>query len=221
MDEKSLEETVTQLQAKVNALERGRHSSRRWLVVGLGVLVTAGLALAQPVPNVFAPDTPARADQVNVNFADLVTRLGALTTRVATLETTNVPAGTIAFFELTICPNGWTPYDPARGRTIVGLPSTFAADGGLGGTQGGTPLSDRENRSHGHQWSRFDGPNLDWYSYNSLGVEEVVINWTDGMDSAGSGDYPLELGAATSRGLYTDRQSSLMPYLQLLACKKN
>ncbi|MDP3238327.1 MAG: hypothetical protein Q8N26_36375 [Myxococcales bacterium] len=224
MSEQSLEETVKRLQAKVDELERragppraSRRAKRLVVGLGLGVLVTAGLALAQPVPNVFAPDAPARADEVNTNFADLVTRLGALTTRVATLETTNVPPGTIAFFDVATCPSGWSAYGAARGRTIVGLP----VGGMVGGTQGGAALTNLENRTHGHQWARWDGPNLDWYSFTSTGTEEVITNWSDGMDSAGSGGYPLEASNATSRSHFTDRQGSVMPYVQLLACRKN
>jgi hypothetical protein len=51
-----------------------------------------------------------------------------------------------AFASASGCPEGWTEYTNARGRTIVGAPS----GGTIGGTVGNLPLSNLENRAHAH-----------------------------------------------------------------------
>ena len=60
-----------------------------------------------------------------------------------------VPPGTVAFFAPGAeCPMGWMPYDPAAGRMIVGVSEPSAV-----GRTVGSPLADREDRTHTHEFS--------------------------------------------------------------------
>jgi hypothetical protein len=54
-----------------------------------------------------------------------------------TLTPHRIPPGSVMFFDLTTCPQGWTALTAARGRAIVGL----TLGGSLGATLG-TPLAD-------------------------------------------------------------------------------
>lgn len=60
-------------------------------------------------------------------------------------ECGSVPTGSVMYFDLDQCPTGWSPFDAARGRAIVGTP----ASGTRGGTVGNA-LTDLENRVHTH-----------------------------------------------------------------------
>lgn len=55
-----------------------------------------------------------------VEIVGLDETLGNLTERVQKLEGRAVPSGAVAWFEDATCPGGWTLYEKARGRTIVG-----------------------------------------------------------------------------------------------------
>ncbi|MCI0581050.1 MAG: hypothetical protein L0332_29650 [Chloroflexi bacterium] len=57
---------------------------------------------------------------------------------------TDLPAGTILFFNASACPAGWVEVIEARGRYLVGVPA-----GGAPGLPVGTPLSDGEDRPVG------------------------------------------------------------------------
>lgn len=60
-----------------------------------------------------------------------------------------IPPGTVAFFAPgSACPAGWMPYDPAAGRMIVGVAEPAAV-----GRTVGSPLADREDRTHTHEFS--------------------------------------------------------------------
>jgi len=60
-----------------------------------------------------------------------------------------VPPGTVAFFAPGVpCPNGWMPFDSAAGRMLVGV-----ADPSAVGRRVGSPLTDREDRTHTHEFS--------------------------------------------------------------------
>jgi len=63
----------------------------------------------------------------------------------------SIPTGTIAFFNLSNCPSGWSEYTALRGRYAVGLPS-----GGTLELTRGTALSNGENRAvgkHNHSFT--------------------------------------------------------------------
>lgn len=216
MNDPSVEQRLEALQARLATLERRRNLS----VLAAAVVVVAGLALAQPTGLItFAADTPARSSEVNDNFTYLNNRITTLDTRVTTVNSAlttslseRLPAGTIAFFAATTCPTTWQVYGPLRGRTVVGLPSTGAVTSVGGVLDGGFPL-------HAHEWARFDLQN-DWYSWNITGGIQRIIDWNDGMDSAGSGEYPLSVNAGLPLNWFTATVETGMPYVQLLPCQK-
>lgn len=162
----------------------------------------------------------------------------------------NFPSGTVAYFDLAACPTGWSELVDARGRVLVGL----QPGGTLRGTQG-TALADLEARTHHHtvsvstqtaqggahrhQWSSLAdfGSGPEWRSYDLNGSPIVVFQWTNGIDDAGSGIYPLTASPTPGKSFYTATSSdhvhsvSLsavptasaaggLPYLQLLICRK-
>jgi hypothetical protein len=45
---------------------------------------------------------------------------------------------------------------------------------------------------HSHTWASFNDDSKAWNSYNSAGVQEEIIDWGNGMDSDGSGHYPIQ-----------------------------
>lgn len=107
-----------------------------------------------------------------------------------------IPDGTVMFFNLSSCPDGWGTLADARGRYIVGLP--------LGGTllgRRGKALSDMEDRltgEHGHTASM---------SYFGSGSNGPV-----------STDNPINAGVVPLGGGTGDKTAA--PYVQLLACQK-
>ncbi len=142
-------------------------------------------------------------------------------------------SGAVLHFALPECPPGWSEFAPARGRTLLGLPT----GGTLEGTSG-TPLGNLESRqhthavstpaagttfvgqhahtvptgstftdTHNHRWSRWNGSARDWRSFNSSGGEFTITDWNDGMDSVGAGIYPIAASTSGSTTIYTDRDS--------------
>jgi hypothetical protein len=140
-----------------------------------------------------------------------------------------VPSGAIMYFDATLCPRGWTVYEPARGRFVSGLPA-----GGTPGGVSGPALSDLGTVTataggvHNHVWSIFEGGTRAWKTFLPDGVQ-LLIDWGDGIDNAGSGIYPLapEIGAGSGQSVYYTATGGGhthavdMPYVQLLACKKD
>lgn len=237
MSENELREALAAQQSRLDQLEAQlretrRSRARRAPLLGAALIVVlAGLALAVPptvpgVPNTMVADAPALAAAVNANFANLAAR--------------SVPSGTVVFFNGPECPVGWTELTAARGRFLVGAPQ----GGTIGSTATvGTALSNLESRTagyatsgagaHRHRWAHFDGAGLnDWYTYDDMGAYVVTTDWTDGMDSAGVGNYPLSNTDGAYRDYYTETTGShshsvtvssrdLAPYLQLLVCQKS
>ena len=121
----------------------------------------------------------------------------------------------------------------ARGRTIVGL----TANGSVGGTVGDalTDLETRQHShsvstpagttgsianhshfvttrftnvdTHNHRWTIWNGSLNDWFSWNSSGNQITVTNWSNGMDQAGAGIYPLAASSSATTTIYTDQDS--------------
>lgn len=160
----------------------------------------------------------------------------------------NFPSGAVAFFDLAACPTGWSELVEARGRLVVGL----QPGGTLRGTQGNA-LSNLEVRTHNHfvtnstqtsssgahrhQWASLssNGTGPEWRSFDTNGAPVSVFQWTNGIDDAGSGIYPLT--ASPPVALYTSMSTAHehtinfasvpttvaaggLPYLQLLTCRK-
>lgn len=213
MPESMLEQRLQHLQQRVEQLERRR---RRSMVLAVAVVVGAGLALAQPTSLItFAPDTPARSSEVNSNFTYLDNRITTVDNRVTALTTSvseRLPAGTIAFFAATTCPPTWQVYGPLRGRTVVGMPTSGAVTSVGSVLDGGFP-------AHAHEWSRYDLQN-DWYSWTGSGVLQRMVDWGDGMDSAGGGEFPLSTSGGAPLNWFTATVETGMPYVQLMPCQK-
>jgi hypothetical protein len=127
--------------------------------------------------------------------------------------------GMIALFENS-CPGGWTEYQQARGRVVVGLP--------LNGTSGGTvgaPLNNLENRAHTHT-----GPSHTHTlasgspSTFGQGPESLIYEYGTGMMSAASGGGSTVTYTQVSRtttasgtGLTGPASTSnVIPYIQLV-----
>jgi hypothetical protein len=142
-----------------------------------------------------------------------------------------VPSGAVMFFNATTCPSGWSEYTKARGRTMVGL--TF---NGTLGAKNGSALADKGDLamtsagSHNHAWSTYSGVSAkSWKTYSFSGID-LLVDWSStGMDSEGSGFYPLAPHPdhnSANRTYYTSLQTAHthsvdLPYVQLLACEKD
>ena len=220
---------------------------RRWracLAAGIAALliwtVPAYSAVIWPVevPNVFAPNRPARASEVNANFDALEEAVNDVHARLAVIESRTgelVPAGTIAFFATAGCPTGWTAYGAANGRYVVAAPS----GGTVGGTVGATPMTNLENRTHTHgiahrhQWARYNDGSHTWYSFTSDAVgsaQAAVYDYGCSAGVSGGGSRrPFTLEA--TRSMYTGDAlqttsgtadtGAIAPYIQLRACQKS
>jgi hypothetical protein len=109
------------------------------------------------------------------------------------------PTGAISFFRNNACPDGWTRYTTARGRAIVPAPDE---DGGAGSSWG-TPLTDGEERLHGH-----DGGSV------PVSLPDVSFVGATGSGNAvgQSGTVALTLASSTDK--------AAIPYVELWSCKK-
>jgi hypothetical protein len=97
------------------------------------------------------------------------------------VTTSILPSGAVLFFDLTVCPNGWTEIATAQGRSIVGRPT----GGTLGGTVG-TALSNLESRAHSHV---IDPPSS---SSSSTGTHTHLVDPPNsGSTSAGSHSHSI------------------------------
>ena len=109
-----------------------------------------------------------------------------------------VPSGTIAFFGTgTACPNGWADATQVAGRAIVGATEPSAV-----GVTVGSPLGDREDRTHTHAFT------------GTLTLAPQGIAGANGGNNSGAaaGAYPI---AGTS-----EPATSGLPFVQLRACVK-
>lgn len=129
-----------------------------------------------------------------------------------------IPAGQVAFFNLSSCPSGWTELTSARGRYIVGLPSA----GTLAGTAG-TALSNLESRAVGqHTHTITDPGHSHSFGYSVPTTDGSVLNTNlgtapgvrtiTGTQSAGTGITINNAGSVSGTNA---------PYIQLLACQKS
>lgn len=141
-----------------------------------------------------------------------------------------VPPGAVMFFALPLCPSGWVPYDPARGRYLVGV-----QPGGTLAGASGQPLGDLESRPVGeHSHNVWDPGHT--HEARDLGHQHGISSASS--DSAGgTNDYGnnfhhtnytdvgyariVNTPAATGIGIFaTGVPGTPAPYLQLLPCIK-
>ena len=129
-----------------------------------------------------------------------------------------IPAGSVMFFNLAVCPAGWTELTAAQGRYLVGLPS----GGTLAGTSG-TALTNLESRATGaHSHSVTDPGHQHAYSHYAniaslRGFPDLTpieqVGWSGA--STGVGVTGITIGTSGSTA------GTNAPYMQLLVCSKN
>jgi hypothetical protein len=110
-----------------------------------------------------------------------------------------IPSGTVAFFAGASCPPGWNRPDYAKGRMVVAV-----VDGGNVGVTVGTPLADRENRVHQHDYS----------------VSVPLPSPAAGLVGASGGSIPGAQAQTYTVTGQSDPAPSDLPFVQLLACEK-
>lgn len=122
----------------------------------------------------------------------------ALNERKAASESAVVdgaPAGMVAFVSGGVCPAGWLHLYDIEGRAVVG--TTVKDDIGL---TVGTPLADREERRHKHDYA------------GKIELPKKNIAGANGGNNsgAGNGTYPI-IGA-------TSEETSGLPFVQMEGC---
>lgn len=129
-----------------------------------------------------------------------------------------VPSGAVSFFEATSCPSGWSQYGAASGRVVVGLP----AGGTVAGTVG-SALSNLGLRlindvpSHTHY---VNDPGHSHYLEKRTGDDpNANPGLMGGSFYEGWGTYGAYTGI-TIKPTGSAAVDVTMPYVQLLACKK-
>ncbi len=127
----------------------------------------------------------------------------------------NIPSGSIMFFNRVRCPDGWEEFKDARGRYVVGLveSGTLAATVGIA-------LSDKENRPVGKHSHTINDPG---HSH-----ELVTLGHFDGSIKGilpGSSKTSNIENITPAKTNITINESGLVegtnaPYIQLLVCQK-
>jgi len=156
-------------------------------------------------------------------------RLASLEAAVAALLNQRaVPSGAVMFFSLDACPAGWTEFEAAQGRYLVGL-----TPNGAPGAEIGTALSDQENRPVGQHTHSINDPghshsflfNSTALSYNPFGLNEGFVKQSS-PDSLDQKSYTLTITTgSTMTGVTANPTGEVAgtnaPYIQLRACQKN
>jgi hypothetical protein len=140
-----------------------------------------------------------RATAGRLGWGVLVTSLALLGSDATGQNTTDdgIPSGIVAFFAGSSCPAGWTRPDYAKGRMVVAV-----VDGATVGTTVGTPLGDREDRTHQHDYS-----------------VSVQLQGRGLTGLAGGSPPGAQAQTYTIEG-ESDPASSDLPFVQLLPCER-
>jgi hypothetical protein len=182
-------------------------AARRRALAAVGVVAIGFpiLALAAPVtiPNTFADGDLITAAAFNENFDAIAAAINDNDARIADLENdvgeltadAVFPPGTVAFFNSTMCPAGWTELQAARGRVIVGM-------NGSAGTllaEVGTALEDEATRTISEAPSHAHPVSLSGTAFAN--ANNVNSAHTHTMQSNGAHTHPVnESGAHTHNG---------------------
>lgn len=129
---------------------------------------------------------------------DFPTTTGASTQNVTPPAGDALPAGAISFFNKPGCPDGWAPFAEGAGRVAV---PTVGESPPL--TTQGEPLADGEDRAHGHAIEA----SADLGSASFAGI-------------AGESNHGVAGQQKAAVAAASEKASSGLPYVQLLACKK-
>jgi hypothetical protein len=141
-----------------------------------------------------------------------------------------VPSGAVDFYALSQCPAGWSPYEPARGRYVVGVNGGGNVEGAVG-----TALGDGENRAVGQHDHGVNDPG---HRHRVLQASPILVGGnvvptrlmgtTSSSQLTALPDNPAALQQALSNettGITLDPAGSVpgtnAPYVQLLACRKD
>jgi hypothetical protein len=116
------------------------------------------------------------------------------------VPTADVPSGSLAFYEASACPSGWTPAIAEKGRFIVGRMSGVSA----GQTNGSAALAAGEDRTHVHDLSG---------DVTVPGHELAIANGCCYSQTGRMGAHAYAFA--------TDPGSSGVPFVELLGCVKN
>lgn len=111
---------------------------------------------------------------------------------------TDVPTGTVAFFDLAACPAGWTTASYATGRLIVAT-----TDGAKLRVQVGTPLANQENRTHTHTYA------------TTVSVDDKSISGADSCCNSQAAHATTYDVKGTTQAAATG-----LPFIQLTVCEK-
>ena len=128
------------------------------------------------------------------------------------------PSGTVGFFDLDACPDGWTPYAAGAGRYVVGLPPS-----GVRGAAVGAALGAQENRAVGRHAHTVNDPG----HVHSVTFDNDMYAVPDQNTLAGTNRVGLDGGAHASQSATTGitiaaagaTAGTIAPYVQLLACR--
>jgi len=146
----------------------------------------------------------------------------------STSESGALVSGAVAYYALSQCPAGWSPYEPARGRYVVGLPSGGTAEGTVG-----TALGAGEDRAVGQHNHGVDDPG---HRHQLIRVSPILVGGnvvpTRVMGTTSSsqlttlpetpGNEPMSTGpTGITLGPAGGVPGTNAPYVQLLACKKD
>lgn len=130
-----------------------------------------------------------------------------LTDRLQRVESRVVMSGTISFFQLSDCPDGWRDAPELSGRYVVGLQS-----GGTLGAQVGQALSNQENRPTGKHHHTFIDGRVQHNSACQRKYEGIAADFRSGS--------PTALCNNDSRTAEFGVEGTNAPYIQLRACRK-
>ncbi len=226
----------TALQRRLERLEARVAEGVFWrraalATVALAVSLPFAVQALDPVPNAFTNGAVISASQMNANFTYLQDAITALEARV--------PAGTVAFFDSTTCPAGWSELLQARGRTIVGL---VGSAGSLKYQGGGTALVNQGTRtitqvplhqhdvgtidatisggSHNHTITNLgNGGGMSWRPHWSGTIEPTAGDYTVPSTNSSHSHTVTMSGATASTGVAS--VDVTMPYVQLLVCRRD
>jgi hypothetical protein len=134
--------------------------------------------------------------------------IGSAGSALAQVEDTDLtPSGMVAFFMMsgTACPSGWTAPPEVQGRLILGV-----TDPARVGQQVGSPLADQTPPAHSHTFQ----------TTISLSVYNVALAGGPNSDAAGAqtDNVPSSPPGTTNGGT---ADPSNLPFIQLVACRKN
>jgi hypothetical protein len=128
----------------------------------------------------------------------------------------SVPSGAVMFFNLTVCPSGWTELITAQGRYLVGL----NPGGTLAGTDGAA-LSDLEDRPVGQHTHTVTDPG----HTHTIGQATSNSGTNGSYVRSGTTYLQTQSTSSSSTGITIDQEGSVAgtnaPYIQLLVCQKN